>query len=82
MHELFGTGKGAVDDVDVVDCGPTQHESEAYVPFRLQACTEDGDGVDVGADVEDHGRRERGTESREFFRVEKGVGYASGCEER
>lgn len=37
VHELFGTGKGAVDDVDVVDRGPTEHESEAYVPFRLQA---------------------------------------------
>ena len=81
MHELFGTGKGAVDDVDVVDCGPTEHESEADVPFRLQACTKHGDGVDVGADVEDDGCGERGTESCEFFRVEKGVGYASGCEE-
>ena len=52
------------------------------MPFRLQACTEYSDGVDVGADVEDDGRRERGTESRQFFRVKKGVGYASGSEER
>ena len=82
VHELFGAGKGAVDDVDVVDRGPTQHESEADVPFRLQARTEHGDGVDVGADVEDYGCREGGPESRQFFRVKEGVGYAGGCEER
>lgn len=63
MHEFFGPGKGAVDDIDMMDCGPTQHESEPYVPFRLQACAEDGDGVDIGADVEDEGCRERSTES-------------------
>ena len=51
------------------------------MPFRLQACTEYSNGVDVGADVENYGCRERGTESCELFRVEKGVGYASGCEE-
>ena len=63
MHECFGPGKGAIDDVDVVDFGPTQHESEAYVPFCLEACTEDGDGMDVGAAAKDHNCRERSTES-------------------
>ena len=80
MHECFRPGKGAVDDVDVMDCVPTQHESETYVPLRLQTCTEDRDGVDMGANVEDHGRGERSTESRQFFSVEESVGYASGGE--
>ena len=63
MHECFGAGEGTVDDVDVVDFGPTQHESEAYVPFCLEACAEDGDGVDVGATIEDYGCCEGSTES-------------------
>ena len=63
MHECFGPGKGAVDDVDVVDFGPTQHESEAYVPLCLQACTEDGDGMDIRAAAKHHDCRERSTES-------------------
>lgn len=55
MHEFFCSGKRAVDDVDVVNFGPTQHKSEAYVPFCLQACAEDGNGMDIGAAVEDDG---------------------------
>lgn len=35
MHEFFGPGKRAVDDIDMMNCGPTQQESEPYVPFRL-----------------------------------------------
>ena len=64
MHESFSPGKGAVDYIHVMNFGPTQHESEAYVPFCLQTCTEDRDGVDIGAAVEDQGCRERGTKSR------------------
>ena len=55
MHEFFSPGKGAVDDVDMVDLRPTQHESETYVPFCLQACTENCDGMDIGAAAEYHG---------------------------
>ena len=78
MHEFFGPDKGTVDEIDMVNLGPPQHESEAYVPFCLQAGTEDRDGMDMGADVEDHGCRERSTESCKFFGVEKGIRYASG----
>ena len=59
--------------------GPTQHESEAYVPFCLHACPEDRNGMDMGAAVKDDGRCERSTESCQFFRVEEGVGNAGGC---
>ena len=55
MHECFRPGERAVDDVDVVDFGPTQHESEAYVPFCLHACAEDRNGMNIGAAVKDHG---------------------------
>lgn len=55
MHELFCSCKRAVDDVNVVNFGPTQHESEAYVPLGLHACAEDCDGMDIGAAVEDNG---------------------------
>lgn len=82
MHECFCPGKRAVNDVDVVDFGPTQHESEAYVPFCLQACTEDCDGMDTGAAAKDDGRCERSTESCHFLRIEEGVGYASRCKQR
>ena len=51
VHELFGAGEGAVDDVDVVDFGPAQHEGEADVPFCLKASAEDGNRMDVRADV-------------------------------
>lgn len=55
MHERFCPGERAVDDIDVVDLGPTQHESEAYVPFCLHASAEDRDGMDIGAAVKNHG---------------------------
>lgn len=65
----------------MVDFGPAQHEGEADVPFCLQAGAEDGDGVDVGAAVEDDGCCERGAEGCHFFRVEEGVGNAGRCEQ-
>ena len=80
VHEGFAPGEGPVDDVDVVDFGPAEHEGEADVPFRLQAGAEDGDGVDVGAAVEDHGCCERCAEGCQFFGVEESVGNP-GCGE-
>ena len=73
VHELFGAGKRPVDDVDVVDFGPAQHERETDVPFRLLARAENGDAVDVRAAVEDHGGGESCAEGGEFFGGEKGV---------
>lgn len=55
VHEGLGAGEGAVDDVDVVNFGTTEEESEANMPRCLLSCAEDGDGVDVGALAEDHG---------------------------
>lgn len=81
MHECLRPSKRAVNDVDVVNFGPTQYESETYVPFCLQAGTEDGDRMDIGATVEDDSCCERSTESCHFFRIEESVGNASRCKQ-
>lgn len=55
MHDLFGAGEGAVDDVYVVDFWSAEHEGEPDMPLGLLSGAEDGDGVHAIATVEDDG---------------------------
>ena len=81
VHEGFGAGEGTVYDVYVVDFCTAEHQGETDVPFCLFAGAEDGDGVDVGAALEDDGGGEGGAEGGDFFGSEEGVGEAGGGEE-
>ena len=76
MHQGFGAGEGPVDDVDVVDGVTAEDEGQADVPGCLFAGAEDGDGVDVGAAREDHGRGEGGAEGGQLFCCDETVGDA------
>lgn len=54
-QELEGAGRGAVDDVNVVDLGATQNEGKPNMPGGSLAGTENGDFVDVLSPIEDKG---------------------------
>lgn len=79
-HELAGTGKVPVYDVHVVDLGAAEEEGKTDVPEGLGAGAENGDGVDAGATIEDHGCGEGGAEGCELGGGEEAVGF-SGCGE-
>ncbi len=67
VHDLFGAGEGAVDDVDVVDFRSAEHEGEPDVPLGLLSGAEDGDGVDAIATVEDDGCSEGSAKGGQLF---------------
>lgn len=52
------------------------------MPLRLQTCTEDRNGMDIGAAIEYHGSCERSTKSCQFLCIEKGVGNPGRGEKR
>lgn len=51
-----------VDDVDVPDGAPAEHESESDVPVSLFAAAKNGHGVDLVAFYDETGGGERGAE--------------------
>lgn len=54
-QELEGSGRGAVDNVNVMYLGATENKRKTNVPGGLLAGTEDSDSVDVLSPVEDKG---------------------------
>lgn len=54
-QQLEGAGRGAVDDVNVMDLGATENEGKPNVPSCLLAGTENSDSVDVLSPIEDKG---------------------------
>lgn len=73
MHQIEGAGRGPVYDVDVMDFGTTQDESEADVPCSLSTCAEDGNFVHVFSAIEDERGGEGGAECGEFFGGKEGI---------
>lgn len=54
-QELEGAGRGAVDDVNVMNLGATQKEGKPDVPGGLLAGTKNSDSVDVLSPIENKG---------------------------
>lgn len=68
-EELVRALEVAVDDVEVVDVGAAEEESESDVPVGLLACAEDGYVVDVAPFLEEHDACEGGAEGGDFLGV-------------
>lgn len=52
-HEVECAGRGAIEDVNVMDLGATENEGKPNMPGSLFSGTENSDSVDVLSPIED-----------------------------
>lgn len=73
VHQIESARRRPIDDVDMMDFGPTQDESEADVPRGLSARAKNGDFVNVLSTTEDECCSEGSPKCCEFFSSKEGI---------
>lgn len=70
--------KPSVDNVHIVDGVAPEHQRQPNMPIRLQAGTEDGEGMDTGAFEKQTRGRKGGPKGCQCLRVEEANGRSFG----